>query len=444
MTDRFNVLTTAGGGGRMTGDFPAIRPLLLALIATGLFCRLMFAFFTPTFYAPDEVAHFNYIQHLGEQGAFPVMHSSAGNPVDETECHQPPLYYLAMAPLFRAAQALLPDQHATVIFLRLFSVLLWLLNVWLGGIWLSRLQIKDRFIRVFVMAVICLLPTYTFTSAAINNDNLLLPLGTGLFCLMAGRRQSLKYSLGLGLLLGLALLTKHSAVVFVPVIAWLTVGDYLRQRVGWTSGWLHLGIIFGLAGLMYLPWGVRNWQTYGTLHPELLSLAPAATPSAQPVSGSITPKLPVAEQRVWPSMAYGMASSVHNLVKTFWAVSGVSNNVGYPFPLAGMALLLLAGSLPFITPKPEPPFADLMAAAHKPLMAVWLVAIGINIVLALRFGYMFGMGQGRHLFPVLYPIALLLAGGLRRLPAKNRERLAAGFWMAYAVSFMVYSLVRFP
>jgi len=54
------------------------------------------------------------------------------------------------------------------------------------------------------------------------------------------------------------------------------------------------------------------------------------------------------------------------------------------------------------------------------------------------------MGQGRHLFPVLYPIALLLAGRWRSFPVKNLEIHTAGVWMLYAVTFTVFSLWRFP
>ena len=59
-------------------------------------------------------------------------------------------------------------------------------------------------------------------------------------------------------------------------------------------------------------------------------------------------KIMAAARKVWPSMVYPIASAVHNLVKTFWAVSGISNNVGYPFPLPGMLLLLLFFIMPLV------------------------------------------------------------------------------------------------
>src|SRR5207247_8997280 len=111
------------------------------------------------------------------------------------------------------AQALFHSQAATVLSLRLFSLLLWLLNVWFGTVLLKRLRITDQAVWLFVMAMVCLLPTYTFVSAAINNDNLLATLGGGMFCLMARREPPRKASLALGLVLGLALLPKQCAIV---------------------------------------------------------------------------------------------------------------------------------------------------------------------------------------------------------------------------------------
>jgi hypothetical protein len=87
---------------------------------------------------------------------------------------------------------------------------------------------------------------------------------------------------------------------------------------------------------------------------------------------------------------------------------------------------------------------DTLKGATGLVLAAFLLAVLINVVLALRFGYLFGMGQGRHLFPLLYPIAFLLAARLRTLPVKNLDIHAAGFWVTYAITFVVFSLGRFP
>jgi len=398
------------------------RALFLTLLVVGLLCRVAFVWFTPPFYAPDEQSHYHYIQYLAERHAIPVLNSKLGDASNEWEYFQPPLYYTLLVPAFVAAQAVFHSTAATVLVLRTFSVLLWLLNLWIGVVLLRRIKLEDELTRVLVFGLICLLPTYTFVSAAINNDNLLATLGGAVLCLMAQRQPSWKNSVALGLTLGLTLLTKQSAVIFFPAVALLTVLDAIRQRLPWRAAIRHLAVALGLATLMYLPWALRNWRLYATFTPEYLAT----------------------DRLIWPSFFYGVASAVHNLAKTFWAVSGVSNDVGYPFPLLGFGALVLwwVGQQTRLLPERAADATNWQR--NGPLLGAFLLALGLNLLLVVRFGYLFGMGQGRHLFPLLFPIALVLAAGWRKLPVKAVGLWVTGFWVIYAVSFTLFSLTRFP
>lgn len=399
------------------------RSLFALVFAIGLACRIGYVLLTPTFYAPDEQSHFNYIKYLSENHAFPVQGGKMGESDNEWEYFQPPLYYLILAPIHAVVDASFHSPAVTVFALRLCSVLLWVLNIRLGLVLLKRLEVKDDFLWLCTMTIACLLPTYAFVSSAINNDNLLITLGTGITCLLACREKSLKTSLALGGLLGLALWVKQSAVVFFPAVGILFLVEALRQKLTWRAMLLYLAVVLGLANLIYAPWAARNWHVYGTFTPEDLSAA----------------------AKIWPSMVDGLASAAHNLVKTFWSVSGISNNVGYPFPLVGMGfgLVCLAG-LVLGWNQNAKPAANLLAGNHAPVLAALSFAVIVNVVLVLRFGYLYGMGQGRHLFALLYPIALLMAWGLKGIPSGNPLIHTVGFWITYAASFMAFSLSRFP
>lgn len=401
------------------GKRPSLFPIVLTV---GVLCRLAYIGLTPVFYAPDEQSHFNYIKFLAEQGEFPVQTAQLGDPGDEWEHNQPPLYYLTVAPFYSLAQMLGCNQTVTVILLRGFSIFLWLLNVWFGVTLLNCMQITDRVIRTFFLSLICLLPTYTFTSAVINNDNLLATLGGALLCLLSAGNYSVKTALFAGLLLGLALLTKQSAVVFVPLLGVLPIIEAMKKSIPWPASIVYLCLALGSAFLIYLPWAARNWQVYHTLTPEFLT-----TPLAQ-----------------WPSFVYGMASAAHNLMKTFWAVSGVANDVGYPFPLVGMLFLVGCWSARVFGLRRNRQFNSLNATVNLPLLTAFLLGVSINVLLVLRFGYLLGMGQGRHLFPLLFPIALVLGSWLRPIALKKLEVHAVGCWILYAVTFAAYSLARFP
>jgi len=401
----------------------SVRHLFLIVLLLGTVCRLVYALATPVFYAPDEQSHFNYVKQLAEKHSLPVLTKGLGDPANEWEFHQPPLYYLLLVPVYWAAQILFPQPDGAVFALRLCSVFLWMLNVWFGVAFLKRLQTKDEFQWLCVLTLGCLLPTHVFVSSAINNDNLLILLGTAALWLLMDQERTLRKSAALGVLLGLGLLAKPSGVVLFPAVGLLVVLEAVQRRITPRAAIVHLVTVFGLATLLYAPWAARNWRLYATFTPESLTVIP----------------------RQWPSMVDGLLSAAHNLTKTFWSVSGISNDIGYPFPLLGMGfgLLCIAGLVLGRKQHPQP-LKNLLTAANAPVVVALSFAVLLNVILVLRLGYLYGMGQGRHLFPLLYPIALGLAWGLRSIPGNHPSVQVVGFWVTYALAFEAFSLCRFP
>src|SRR5215472_18487759 len=109
------------------------RSLFRTVLVAGFLCRLAFVFLTPIYYAPDEQPHINYIKYISEHNAFPVLTTKLGDPANEWEYCQPPLYYLLLVPVFRAVTILFHSVAAAVWVLRLFSVLLWFLHVFFAS-----------------------------------------------------------------------------------------------------------------------------------------------------------------------------------------------------------------------------------------------------------------------------------------------------------------------
>lgn len=399
------------------------RKLGFLVLALGLALRLAYVFLTPTFYAPDEQSHFNYIKFLSERGTFPVQTAKMGESDNEWEYFQPPLYYVAALPVYVAMDRLFHSPPATVIVLRLGSVALWLLNVALGLRLLKYLEVREDFLWLGALTLVALLPTYVFVSSAINNDNLLVPLGAALLCLMARWQPDVRSSLALGGLLALGLWTKQSTLIFFPAIGLLLFVARMRQQFSWAKLLGHGIVVFGLPALLYLPWALRNRRVYGTFMPEDTCAA----------------------AKTWPSFVDALLSATHNLVKSFWSVAGISNDVGYPFPLLGMGFALLSGAGLILGLKQNSQFAATIRAGLKqPIWVAMVVGVGVNVALVLRYGCLFGMGQGRHLFPLLYPLALLFVWGLPTFPVKNLRVHLVGFWITYALAFEAFSLCRFP
>jgi len=399
------------------------RALWITVLLLGALGRLVYVFATPVFYAPDEQSHFNYVKHLVEVRSLPVLATGLGDPANEWEHHQPPLYYLLLAPVYAAAHSFTDNPAGVVFSLRLVSVVLWLITLRLGWIFLEQLNLGREFRWLCVLTLGCLLPTYVFISATINNDNLLTLVGTATLCLLTTPRRTRATIVALGVMLGVGLWVKASALVLFPAVGVLFVVEAWQRRLSPRTALLQAVVVFGLATLLYAPWAIRNWWLYATFTPESLAVA----------------------TKQWPSIVDGLLSAAHNLTKTFWSVAGISNDVGYPFPLLGMSfgLLGVAGLVLGWRQHPQP-LRRWLATDRAPLLVALGVAVLINVLLVLRLGYLYGMGQGRHLFPLLLPIALFLAHGLKSIPAHRPEIPLIGFWITYALAFETFSLCCFP
>jgi hypothetical protein len=79
-------------------------------------------------------------------------------------------------------------------------------------------------------------------------------------------------------------------------------------------------------------------------------------------------------------------------------------------------------------------------------LIVLALTILVNLSLVFRFGMLYDQWQGRFLLPLLAPISLLLAIGLRVFPVfdlKSSRVHLVGFFVTYVVSFTFYSLAMF-
>ena len=286
------------------------RHLLLALILlVYLLLATLYAVNVPAWQAPDEPAHFNYIHELATTGQIPVLR--AGD-YDEAynraltsqrfppelsiaplryEAHQPPLYYLLGAAIFRVSGGeLLP--------LRLLSVALGALLIAIIYA-IVRLIFPGRAeLALGAAAFTAFLPMHVAQAASVNNDALtelllaailLLAIRYLRLALLGPRPPSRWDALAIGLLLGLALVTKVSAYVAIPValaaplIAWhesrrspihhspINHSSFTNSPISHfpthPSSFIlhHFALLLLPALLLAFPWYLRNARLYGNL-----------------------------------------------------------------------------------------------------------------------------------------------------------------------------------
>jgi len=401
----------------------SFRRLVVVMVAVGIACRIAFALFTPTFFAPDERAHLRYMAYLYEKRSLPVQTSQTDAPTNDWEYYQPPLYYLAATPIYALSQWLLHgDEDLTVRAIRLFSVALWCVTVMMAFKVLEHLQVVDVFVETFAVGMVCLLPSFTFLSSVINNDNLLIALGNVILYLLIKWKDA-RGSVWLGILVGLALWVKLTAVIYIVAAVTLFVARWITKSVSWSSAILQSVVTAAIASVLWSPWAARNLNLYGDLTAEKVANIPVQ----------------------WPSWVGAVGTTLSYMLTSFWAASGKGNNVGcLPFG-AGLTALAIIGLVYGLFSKNKPVY-HFLTGTYADLAIASLVTVIANILLVVRFGWLYGQGQGRFLFPVLIPISVFIAVGLRLLEADRLNRAhvhAVGFLSAYALSFTGFSLGLF-
>ncbi|MEZ4643918.1 MAG: glycosyltransferase family 39 protein [Chloroflexota bacterium] len=294
---------------------------MLALILT-LFVLLgsSYALVTPVFEASDELWHYPMIQYLADGNPLPVQvfDPDQAGPWKQ-EASQPPLYYYLGAALTfwidtsDMAQIRWLNPHVdngiitvdgntnlaihdpaqnpwqgtllAVRIVRLFSVLLGAATVYLTYLIAKEVAPGRPDIALGATAVNAFTPMFLFISGAVNNDNLAIPLASlGVLLLIKGvvrhtnsRLPFTGYCLLIGVVIGLAILTKQGTFALLP-LAWGTLfvrewqkAEHDRQDTAYGLR-LARALLRSLAyfAIVLLPviliagwWYWRNIQLYG-------------------------------------------------------------------------------------------------------------------------------------------------------------------------------------
>ncbi len=290
--------------------------ILLCFIALASLCGIV----VPPFENLDEIEHFGAIRYVADTGQLPVHGIPAAAEYHyRQEASQPPLYYLLSAGLVRLLgldaddmpplrfnprvvcgpvafnlydnRAILyhdPNREAfpwrgTLLMLhvlRVWSTLLQGITV-LGAYAMGRLAFPKRpGVALLGMAVVAFNPQFLLVASGINNDNLVTPLATiAFYVLLCAWRDGFSTwrSLGLGLLIGLAGLSKLSGWVLLILTGALLLFRAVRkvrESTDWRAGGLAGHMLFAIRHLLLvvLPasavsgwWFWRNWRLYGDL-----------------------------------------------------------------------------------------------------------------------------------------------------------------------------------
>ena len=220
------------------------HPVLFLIIVIYLVVGTLYALFTPPWQIPDEPAHYNYVRFVAENLRYPVLQmgdypheyleeiKAKGFPPEMSidpiryEFHQPPLYYSLAVPFYWLTWFWPPAQQ--VIALRFLSLLM-------GGgvVYLAYLVAREVFPTNEVLALgtaafVAGVPMHLAMLAAVNNDGLAELMLAGILWMLIryikegdkgkAEEKVLRRLVGLGVLVGLGMLTKTTTLVSIPLV----------------------------------------------------------------------------------------------------------------------------------------------------------------------------------------------------------------------------------
>lgn len=487
---------------------------LLPLLAAYLWLALGYARETPIWQVPDEPAHYNNVLQRAAPGPPPVIEPGdypfarlevlkAARFADlgpdgirgiEYEDHQPPLYHVLAALILDARAAPIDptsydndDASASVVaervrLLRRLGIALGALTVVLAWAVAGAVAPVDLALRVGVAAFAAFLPMQLVLNASVNNDPLVFAITAAALLLAlrrvagaAGTAAGWWGALLPGLLIGLAALTKLSALL--PVVVVLVAAEWWVSRVGVGGAREEVGSIgpigrighighigpmassedlVGLRGLispigpigpirpialqspigrtllmvalglaLASPWLAGNISHYGWRDPLALGALHRAT-ACPPGSVALCQPLTadwIARKGLGDLLERGAVFTF----ESFWGVFGwmgvfLGTVKGVPIygALAASSLVALVGALALLRRWrrwPERRRAQgLILALHL------LMSVGGFV----WYNLTFVQHQGRYLLPALMPIALAYCAGLRAAVRAAAGRLGLG------------------
>ncbi|HRY90883.1 MAG TPA: hypothetical protein P5229_00880 [Candidatus Gracilibacteria bacterium] len=467
---------------------------LIGLIIGIFFIKELFwAYLVPVWQAPDEPAHFGYLQSMYKQKDFPILgeatftslgFDSMGRPDPGRNApyvnwiaQHPPLYYLVLAPIYGIIEMFLMggtviDPVNWIFYLRIFSILLscvTLFFIYKTSDYLLTVMGQNRFFSLAVVGFIAFLPGFSYISALLNNDNLVIALSSILFYLLAkryyGAAQDKSKNMPapwprsdwlIGLILGLMALTKITALPFWIAVFVLELIFFKgsAEKKGVNHGEIRaLMRIFGLAILISGWWYIRNWYLYGTIFPDLSAITAHHPELLTKYSGldALFPEIMGSGAKAGTSL-WGFIFDQNFLwqyFKSFWGEFGMFMvNLGSLQNAGILALVIVAGlgHLKKYLLKPKNAQTEAQVAL-KPWVFLLIPFLCVFVTMSWKLFQIYsgrgflGANHGRYMYSVLLPVAYFIVSGFYSLFQGRKQAFKTGFVLTGVLITLVFLCV---
>lgn len=396
----------------------------LVILAGYFIVAGLFAIRVPDWQAPDEPAHYNVVRQITERGCCPLIEQGDWDQAlldqlkatnfsvfrygdirlpdavrsIEYEDHQPPLYYMLLAPVYNVT-------NGSLTALRLASVVIG------AGVVIAAYAVSLRAFRGeygvawAAAAFVAFLPQHVHILASVNNDALAWALvGAILWASIDYADGGRTPAWALGLLVGAALLTKSTAYLMggVALVAVaMRAGRFsLRPFVSYLVPAVLLGAL----------WWLRNIAVYG--FPDFLGLREHDAV----VVGQLRTADYIADIGTAPYIETALQTTVTSFYGQFgWmGIPLFSVSPWIQAALVGVTLIGL-GAAVFRAFS----WRGESRAARGTWTIFGLTAL-LSVLMVIYYNTSFVQFQGRYAYPLLIPLAVTVTLGLdfirKRLP----------------------------
>ncbi|MBS1712430.1 MAG: glycosyltransferase family 39 protein [Armatimonadetes bacterium] len=377
--------------------------------------------------APDERQHANYIAFVKSGKGFPVLVPGSPDAYENYQAHQPPLYYILGAgwSTVTGADPTDPGAGFRLRFLNSLIGIGTLLGIYFAGIW----GLRRQDVALAATAFAALLPMNIALHAAVSNDPLLYCLVTWVFALsLKGIHEGWdnKVALTIGLLAGLGLLTKTTALVCFPVI----LGAFLIswRKNGAKPGLQAVALALVLPAILASPWLMRNKSLYGDFFAlSVFNAAFTGSPQASLFIGALGAWGYWLNMVLWWTARSFVGAFGYMDVFLFDSMRPDQSGALYSAIFAILAGIVILGLLGLKAESAKAAEEDLPAPSH--LLILSAVLLVFATALFIRFNMQYFQGQARYLFPALVAFSYFFAFGAVRL-TKDKPQSA---WIVPAV-----------
>lgn len=440
--------------------------LFIGLLLVFFIKQLFWLAIIPPTQAPDEYAHFSYVESWYYEGHQPRLgealismrieeasqeglktnsqsRNSSTHEISQVYKHGGQLNWIAQHPgayygLLKIYYPLIAwmDVNSGILWLRLSSILLGILTVTFTYLAVKIMSQKDKksndesYLPLLVAGFLSFLPDFSFISAVLNNDNLVVCISSALIYMVAefvtykGKKANQIYVSGgmIAALIGLLLITKATSL---PIVAATIVFELYFLVIKKRLHWLELLKFFFMQFAIIMPmagwWYTYNYMEFHTFLPDIATVV-QMHPEILSKHGYLTtlfPEVMGVKNLISPYNFFITKNFFWNYFINIWGVFGAGFITLWAGQIFAYIGLILAAAVGYISQRKRSD-SNSLNVYFVLIVTIFFTAITYKLFQIAQSRGFLGAMHGRYFLPAMIPIGYWLFSGIQKL-LKSRQ-----------------------